>query len=224
MMYELVIFNKADRTTCGSTTGGDTDVVFADIDNVCVGAINVAGSPIAAYGTDFADVATRTFSSCGQEYSTSIFKGCPLFSRVGVGGVVIAGCKSDTVRNSPSVRQKNKARNVVHSGKGLEIGGVWTNVEHIVPFGLRKGAPDAHLVATVEDGVVIAPIGIGVNVAKVITIRSGHIFAISGRSGVGLVGDSVTVPTTGAEAEEVYPIGAVVADSNVVIASIVILI
>ena len=68
-------------------------------------------------------------------------------------------------------------------------------------------APHARLVATVRDGVVHAPVGIGIIAEKpVLPAATGLIAGIVHADGPRLVGVGATLPSAGAPAEEVNPV------------------
>ena len=103
MELVLITLDKADSATCGGAIGIDSDRALAYVDDVSIGAVDVAGCPILTISSNFADGATNTFASCGQEDGTSGFKNSPLFGRIRVGGVGVAGSEVDASRSGPSV-------------------------------------------------------------------------------------------------------------------------
>ena len=84
-------------------------------------------------------------------------------------------------------------------------GAAATGEEDVAPLIVGQRAPQCRCVATIADGVINAPVGIGTAVGEVAKGLTGDIIVGTRSAGaVGVVSDSTAVPARCAPAEEVY--------------------
>ena len=131
-------------------------------------------------------------------------------------------------RVSKAVGQHYHSIDICHLGVSPFTGCAGACVEQVSPLLMRQRAPQACGVATVADGVVHAPVGVGVTASEVVTATGTVVFTKIGRRIIGadvwLVIDVAVVPAAGAPAEQVYPAAVRRRDAGVGISDAVVLI
>ena len=178
----------------------------------------MAGCPVVADDADVGRGAAGAFTCCRQEHSTCGLHDSPSGGVVDIGGVAAVGIdESDSGRAGPVVGQQDIAGGAFHGGHTLQVIGIGALGQQVGPFAVGKRTPHGHLVAAVDNGVVVAPVGVGIEVNQVVAVGSLGILGVVGSGLVGHETACAAIPAASAIAEQVDPRGAVSLHEDVVI-------